>query len=62
MVGVYAHGLMDNGAYRQWFLEQFGWHGRAEDWGVAIEAAIDEVAALVTESGWASHLERSMAP
>jgi adenosylcobyric acid synthase len=62
VVGVYAHGLMDNGAYRQRFLEQLGWHGRAEDWGVAIEAAIDEVAALVKESGWASHLERSMAP
>ena len=53
---------MDNGAYRQWFLEQFGWHGRAEDWGVAIDAAIDQVAALVKENGWASHLERSMEP
>jgi adenosylcobyric acid synthase len=60
VVGVYVHGLFDNGPYRQGFLEQLGWQGRAEDWGVAIDAAIDQVAALVTESGWAAHLERSM--
>jgi adenosylcobyric acid synthase len=60
VVGVYAHGLLDNGAFRQWFLEQLGWQGRAEDWAVAIDAAINQVAALVTESGWAEHLERSM--
>jgi hypothetical protein len=35
------------------------WQGRADDSGVAIDAAIDQVAALVTESGWAEHLERS---
>ena len=60
VVGVYAHGLLDNGPYRQWFLEHLGWQGRAEDWAVAIDAAINQVAALVTESGWAEHLERSM--
>jgi adenosylcobyric acid synthase len=59
VVGVYAHGLLDNGPYRQWFLEQLGWRGRADDWRVAIDAAIDQVAALVTESGWAKHLDRS---
>ena len=58
IVGVYAHGLLDNGAFRQWFLEELGWTGRAEDWGVAIDAAINQVAALVTESGWANNLER----
>ena len=58
VAGVYAHGLLDNGAFRQWFLEQLGWHGKAEDWGVAIDAAIDHVAALVTDSGWVEHLER----
>ena len=42
-----------------WFLEQLGWKGHAEDWGVAIDIAIDQVAALVTESGWADHLERT---
>jgi adenosylcobyric acid synthase len=57
VVGVYAHGLLDNGAFRQWFLEQLGWRGRAENWSIAIDAAIDEVAALVTESGWAKHLD-----
>ena len=57
VVGVYAHGLLDNGAFRQWFLGKLGWQGRAADWGVAIDAAIDQVAGLVTESGWAKHLE-----
>jgi hypothetical protein len=33
---------------------------KSTGWGVAIDAAIDQVAALVTESGWAAHLERSM--
>jgi hypothetical protein len=47
-------------AYRQGYRERLGWQGRAEDWGVAIDAAIDQVAALVTESGWAVHVERSM--
>jgi adenosylcobyric acid synthase len=59
VVGVYAHGLLDNGPYRQWFLEELGWQGRADDWSVAIDAAIDQVAALVTESGWAQQLDRS---
>ena len=53
VVGVYAHGLLDNGPYRQWFLSQLGWKGRAEDWTSAIDATIDQVAALVSESGWA---------
>ena len=60
VLGVYAHGLLDNGSYRQWFLDQLGWQGRAEDWSVAIDAAIDQVAALVTESGWSEQLERSL--
>jgi adenosylcobyric acid synthase len=59
VVGVYAHGLLDNGVYRQWFLEQLGWRGRADDWSVEIDAAIDQVAALVTESGWSTHLDRA---
>jgi adenosylcobyric acid synthase len=58
VLGVYAHGLLDNGSYRQWFLERLGWRGQAEDWAIAIDVAIDQVAALVTESGWAQHLDR----
>jgi adenosylcobyric acid synthase len=57
VAGVYAHGLLDNGPFRQWFLEQLGWHGQADDWSVAIDAAIDQIADLVTESGWAEHLD-----
>ena len=60
VVGVYVHGLLDNGPYRQWFLEQLGWHGQADDWGASIDAAIDQVAALVPESGWAEHLDQSL--
>jgi adenosylcobyric acid synthase len=59
VIGVYAHGLLDNGRYRQWFLGQLGWHGQADDWRVQIDTAIDDIAALVTESGWAEHLERA---
>jgi adenosylcobyric acid synthase len=59
VIGVYTHGLLDNGPYRQWFLEQLGWHGRAEDWGVTIDAAIDQIASLVTETGWDRHLDPS---
>ena len=58
VVGVYAHGLLDNGAFRQWFLGMLGWRGQASDWAVSIDAAIDEVAGLVRESGWAKHLHR----
>jgi adenosylcobyric acid synthase len=61
VVGVYAHGLLENGPFRQWFLEQLGWHGRADDWSPKIEAAIDEVAALVEESGWADALSPARA-
>jgi adenosylcobyric acid synthase len=58
VLGVYVHGLLDNSSYRQWFLERLGWRGRAHDWGIEIEATIDQIAALVTESGWADHLDR----
>jgi adenosylcobyric acid synthase len=54
--GAYVHGLLDNGRYRRWFLERLGWHGAAADWSVSVDAAIDDVARLVTESGWADHL------
>jgi adenosylcobyric acid synthase len=54
--GAYVHGLLDNGPYRRWFLERLGWHGAAADWSVSVDAAIGDVARLVTESGWADHL------
>jgi adenosylcobyric acid synthase len=56
--GVYVHGLLDDRAYRQWFLERLGWTGQAEDWSVAIDTEIDRIAGLVVESGWADHLAR----
>lgn len=57
VAGVYAHGMFDNGAFRQSFLAELGWQGHAHDWSVAIEAAIDQVGHLVVESGWAEMLD-----
>ena len=45
--GVYLHGLLENTAYRQWWLERLGWHGQAQDWHAQLEAELDRVAALV---------------
>ena len=51
--GVYLHGLLEDTAYRQAFLEELGWHGRCEDWAARLDAEIERVAALVPASGWA---------
>ena len=51
--GVYLHGLLEDTAYRQAFLEELGWHGRCRDWAAAIDAELERVAALVPASGWA---------
>jgi adenosylcobyric acid synthase len=51
--GVYLHGLLEDTAYRQAFLDELGWHGRCRDWSAAIDAELERVAALVTASGWA---------
>ena len=50
--GVYLHGLMENTAYRQHFLSGLGWQGEAGDWQAQLDAALDRVARLVTDSGW----------
>ena len=50
--GVYLHGLFENTAYRQRFLEQIGWHGHAKDWHVFLESELNRVANLIGESGW----------
>ena len=50
--GVYLHGLMENSAYRQYFLQQLGWQGQVEDWQAILDAEIEKVAALLEDSGW----------
>jgi adenosylcobyric acid synthase len=50
--GVYLHGLMENTAYRQRFLQQLGWQGQAEDWRAVLDAQIENVAAMIETSGW----------
>jgi adenosylcobyric acid synthase len=50
--GVYLHGLFDNPAYCQWFLNQLGWQGQARPWTAVVDAELDRVARLVAETGW----------
>jgi len=49
--GVYLHGLFENTAYRQKFLDRLGWQGTASDWQAQINAEIDRVTAVVEQSG-----------
>ena len=48
--GVYVHGLFENTAYRQAFLDGLGWHGVAREWRAHLDAELDAVAAAVTEA------------
>ena len=50
--GVYLHGLFENTAYRQHYLEQLGWQGQATDWRVRLESELDRVARLLDQCGW----------
>ncbi len=50
--GVYLHGLMDNAAYRQRFLERLGWRGQASEWPAVVDTELDRVARVVEDSGW----------
>jgi adenosylcobyric acid synthase len=48
--GVYVHGLFENTAYRQAFLDDLGWRGVAREWRAHLDAELDAVAAAVTEA------------
>jgi adenosylcobyric acid synthase len=48
--GVYVHGLFENTAYRQAFLDGLGWHGVAREWRAHLDAELDAVAAAVTDA------------
>jgi adenosylcobyric acid synthase len=50
--GVYLHGLFAHTAYRQAFLDELGWRGRARDWAATLDAEIERVARLIPDSGW----------
>ena len=60
--GVYLHGLFENTAYRQIFLERLDWRGETEDWTVRLDLEIDRVSRLVESSGWAMEIERTAMP
>jgi cobyric acid synthase len=51
---VYVHGLFDNAAYRQSFLERLGWHGQTtEEWSAVVDTNLNQIAQLIAESSWA---------
>jgi len=52
VMGVYLHGILENTAYRQRFLSQLGWQGATADWQVFIDAQLNAVANLISDSGW----------
>jgi adenosylcobyric acid synthase len=52
--GVYLHGLFENTTYRQHFLDQLGWQGRATDWRQGVDADFERIADLITHSNWFS--------
>jgi adenosylcobyric acid synthase len=50
--GVYLHGLMENAAYRQRFLERLGWRGEAEEWPSVVDAELDRLAEVIEACYW----------
>ncbi len=54
--GVYLHGIFDNAAYRQKFLAQLGWNGKAQDWVDVIDEELDRISGLIGKSGWEKYL------
>ena len=48
--GVYVHGLFEDTAYRQAFLDGLGWRGVARDWRAHLDAELDAVAAAVSRA------------
>jgi adenosylcobyric acid synthase len=50
--GVYLHGLMENAAYRQRFLERLGWRGEAEEWPAVVDVELDRLAEVIDASHW----------
>ena len=49
--GVLVHDLPRGTAWRQWFLEELGWRGRAVDFDRRLDDELDRVAGLVAETG-----------
>jgi adenosylcobyric acid synthase len=52
--GVYLHGLFENGAFLEYFLERLGWRGQAVAgwWPEEVDRHIERVAGLIPASGW----------
>jgi adenosylcobyric acid synthase len=50
--GVYLHGLLENTAYRQHFLEHLGWKGTAQDWTAFVDNELNRAAAVVEGGGF----------
>lgn len=52
--GVYLHGLFENGAFLEYFLEKLGWRGQAVAgwWPEEVDRHIERVGGLIPTSGW----------
>jgi adenosylcobyric acid synthase len=48
--GVYVHGMFEDTAYRQAFLDALGWRGMARDWRAHLDSELDAVAAAVARA------------
>lgn len=58
VVGVYVHGLLDDGAYRRRFLQRIGIEALAAvDRTALLNIEIDRITHNVAESGWFQHVE-----
>lgn len=54
--GVYLHGLLENAVYQQWFLDQLGWRGVAQEWQRVIDRELEQVVTQVGATGWFAKL------
>jgi adenosylcobyric acid synthase len=50
--GVYLHGLFEDTGFRQEFLVRLGWQGQSRDWDAFLDSQLNNIAHVITESGW----------
>lgn len=58
--GIYVHGLFEETAFRQWFLEQLGWEGQCANWADSFDAELDRVAEHIERTGLIDHIRHQI--